>query len=128
MPGVRSGSAPVLDRCFVFGSNEGGIHGAGSALAAYKHHGAVWGVGHGLRGRCYGIPTKDARLKTLPLSKVEEYVRTFLLFAATMPNVEFNVVKIGCGLAGFSEAQIAPLFSEAPRNCKLPFGWRKGSM
>lgn len=112
---------------FVFGSNRAGRHGRGSALEALKHHGAKYGVGEGLQGNSYGIPTKGFKIEKLPLSEIAMHVTTFIRFAQEHQELEFRVVKIGCGLAGYREAQIAPLFAEAPDNCDLPDGWRLGS-
>ncbi len=109
---------------FVFGSNLAGRHGATSALTARCHYGAVYGVGVGRTGHAYAIPTKDHRLKVLPLDVVAEYVKDFLQYATNHPELEFFVVKIGCGLAGYKEEQIAPMFEGAPSNCILPNGWR----
>jgi hypothetical protein len=70
------------------------------------------------------IPTKDERLVTLPLERIAPYVRTFLDYAQAHPELEFMVTRIGCGLAGYSDDQIAPMFADAPNNCQLPMGWR----
>lgn len=109
---------------FVFGSNEAGVHGAGAARAALNDWGAVWGVGIGRAGRSYAIPTKDGDIQTLPLDKVQAYVQAFLAYAADSPDDIFLVTRIGCGLAGFEDKDIAPLFAGAPDNCYLPGGWR----
>lgn len=108
--------------CFVFGSNTKGIHGAGAAKAALDLYGAKWGVGQGLSGRSYAIPTKDDRIRTLPLNKVKQNVERFVKDATKNPQVTFYVTKIGCGLAGFSEHEIAPLFRGCLdlENVKLP--------
>lgn len=116
--------AKVRPSVFVFGSNESGIHGAGSAHEAFKNHGAVLGIGHGPRGSSYAIPTKDYKLDVLPLDIIECYVKIFLHYAKRRPQDTFNVVKIGCGLAGYKESEIAPMFKGAPTNCNLPEGWR----
>lgn len=108
---------------FVFGSNLAGRHGAGAALYARKHHGAVYGCGQGRTGNSYAIPTKDAQLKTLPLSRIQHYVGMFLEYAALNPHVRFKVTAIGTGLAGYSHAEIGPMFFDAPRNCALPQEW-----
>ncbi len=97
------------DGIFVFGSNEAGRHGAGAARDALQW-GAEYGCGHGLSGRTYAIPTKDANLKTLPLDRIQEYINTFHDFAADNQHLEFYVTKIGCGLAGYSVREIAKLF------------------
>lgn len=109
---------------FVFGSNLAGRHGKGAALYARQHRGAIYGQGEGLQGDSYAIPTKDAFLRTLPLAEIEARVRTFLTFARQF-NAQFAVTRIGCGLAGYTDAQIAPMFENAPDNCILPDGWRK---
>jgi len=105
---------------FVFGSNEGGRHGKGAALFARQNYGAVYGQGVGMHGNSYAIPTKDCRLSTLPLSRIETYVFEFKAFAAGHPRLHFNVTAIGCGLAGYKPEQIAPMFRDAPTNCELP--------
>lgn len=110
---------------FVFGSNEAGIHGAGAAKDAIMLYGAKMGVGRGPQGHSYAIPTKDRNIETLPLEKVAEYVQEFLDVARTRDDLTFVVTKIGCGLAGFTEEQIAPLFKGAPEHCLLPIGWRE---
>jgi hypothetical protein len=107
-------------RIFVFGSNLAGFHGAGSAAHAFKNHGARHGCGIGLRGSSYAIPTKDKDLQVLPLARIYGYVENFLDFAREHPEMEFDIVAIGCGLAGYKPAQIAPMFKSAPKNCKLP--------
>jgi hypothetical protein len=110
---------------FVFGSNLAGRHGAGSALAAVREHGAKWGQGTGLQGASYAIPTKDHGLRVLPLNHIKQFVDIFVQFAADHQEMTFNVVKVGCGLAGYREEEIAPLFAKAPGNCRLPEGWRR---
>lgn len=108
---------------FVFGSNQAGAHGAGAALVARRKFGALDGVGRGITGRCYAIPTKDRRIRTLPLYEISEFVSDFLAHAAANPNQSFLVTQIGCGLAGYNPAQIAPLFFQhgaPPHNVALP--------
>lgn len=105
---------------FCFGSNLRGIHGAGSAKAAYQDYGAVWGCGIGLQGDSYAIPTKDEFLDRLPLKCIGIHIENFLDFAAENSEMIFNIVAIGCGLAGFTAHQIAPMFKSAPANCILP--------
>jgi len=109
---------------FVFGSNLAGIHGAGAARCALEEHGAIWGQGIGMQGNSYGIPTKDAQIQTLVLREIAIHVFGFLAFARSHPELTFQVTRIGCGLAGYVDAEIAPMFSGAPDNCILPEGWR----
>ncbi len=107
-------------RIFVFGSNRSGRHGRGAALFARQRRGAVYGQGEGLQGGSYAIPTKDERIQTLPLGEIEAHVRRFLAYAADHPTMEFEVTPIGCGLAGYTPPEIAPMFRGAPANCVLP--------
>lgn len=105
---------------FVFGSNLAGRHGAGAALHAARYFGAEYGRAVGLQGNSYAIPTKDANLKTLPLEEIKRFVDEFLVFAKQHWNWTFEFSAIGCGLAGYSPADIAPMLRRAPGNCKLP--------
>lgn len=107
---------------FVFGSNLAGRHGAGAALYAKQNHGAIYGIGEGLQGNSYGIPTKDNNLNTLDLTAIASYVDQFIQFAQQNPNLKFNVTPIGCGLAGYKPKDIAPLFLKhsIPININLP--------
>jgi hypothetical protein len=108
---------------FVFGSNLAGRHGAGSALHAKRHHGAIQGQGVGFQGSSYAIPTKDSKLVTLPLDQIEPHVKTFISFALEHPELKFNIVRIGCGLAGYTDKEMAPMFKDCPSNCILPKEW-----
>lgn len=110
---------------FVFGSNLAGRHGKGAALFARNNHGAQYGVGVGRTGHAYAIPTKDQHIRTLPLTAIELHVVDFLEYARNHPELQFLVTKIGCGLAGYQEYQIAPFFKDAPDNCQLPDNWRQ---
>lgn len=113
------------DMVFVFGSNEAGRHGAGAAAYAHKQLGAEMGVSFGPTGNCFAIPTKDDRLKTLPLGDVRAYVQSFIKYAMSHPHLKFQVTQIGCGLAGFYPEQIAPMFTRAPMNCFFDLAWRQ---
>ena len=93
---------------FVFGSNLAGSHGGGAARQAYEHFGAVWGQGVGLQGRSYGIPTMQGGVET-----IRPYVDEFIAFAKEHPEYKFLVTRIGCGIAGFTTHEMAPLFAKA---------------
>ena len=93
---------------FVFGSNLAGFHGGGAARTAHTKFGAVWGEGVGLHGQTYAIPTMQGGVET-----IQPYVDDFLAFAQLHPELKFLVTEIGCGIAGFSVAEIAPLFRRA---------------
>ena len=110
---------------FVFGSNLSGLHGAGAALAAKQHWGAAQGCGVGRRGMSYAIPTKNWNVSdSLSVEQIKVHVEALLKYASDNPQLKFLVSKIGCGLAGFAENEIAPLWAGAPGNCELPDGWR----
>ncbi|MCL2074019.1 MAG: hypothetical protein FWH18_08865 [Marinilabiliaceae bacterium] len=93
---------------FVFGSNLSGFHGGGAAAIAHKKFGAIWGQGVGLHGQTYAIPTMQGGVET-----IKPYVDEFLVFAKEHPELKFLVTEIGCGIAGFSVDEIAPLFRAA---------------
>lgn len=105
---------------FVFGSNTAGRHGAGAALHAKRHYGAIYGRGEGIQGSSYAIPTKDHNLKVLSLDKIKAYVDNFIKYANSNKDLIFMVTRIGCGLAGYKDSDIAPMFKDAPDNCILP--------
>lgn len=114
---------PTSNKIFVFGSNLAGVHGAGAAKYAHKDLGAKWGRCEGISGRTYAIPTKDCDLETLQLELVHMFVVRFVWFAKCHPQMQFFVTRIGCGFAGFTDKEIAPMFADAPDNCELPIGW-----
>lgn len=105
---------------FVFGSNLAGSHGGGAAWLAYERFGAVWGQGVGLQGQSYGIPTMQGGVET-----IRPYVDEFIAFAATHTEYLFLVTRIGCGIAGFTPQEMAPLFAKAidMENVLLPKGF-----
>lgn len=113
------------NQVFVFGSNLTGRHGKGAALIAAKNFYAKRGIGVGPTGNCYAIPTKDQKLNTLSLFSIEQYIFYFKEYAEDNPMLEFLVTKVGCGLAGYSDEQIAPLFLGSPDNCVFSENWRK---
>ncbi len=92
---------------FVFGSNLQGMHGGGAARLAYDKFGAIWGQGVGLQGQSYGIPTMHGGVDA-----IKPYVDEFIEFAKSHPELTFLVTRIGCGIAGFRDEEIAPLFKE----------------
>lgn len=112
-----------MTEIFVFGSNLAGRHGAGAALYARKHRGAIYGQGTGLQGESYGIPTKDESIRTRGLVEIEKSVMQFLRFAESRPDLTFDITPIGCGLAGYKRAQIKPMFEGMPANCRFNNTW-----
>lgn len=115
---------PSENVIFVFGSNLAGRHGRGSAYVAKVKWHARQGEGEGRTGQAYAIPTKDHQLKVMRFDLIKAYVGDFIQYAKDHPHLRFHVVKVGCGLAGFSEERMKPLFRDAPSNCDLPEGWR----
>ena len=105
------------DEIFVFGSNLQGWHGGGAARLAHTAFGAEWGVGAGPVGRSYAIPTMQGGVET-----IRPYVDAFVEYARERCELVFLVTEIGCGIAGFTPRQIAPLFREALTlpNVRLP--------
>lgn len=114
-----------MEAIFVFGSNEAGRHGGGAARFAAIHHGAEYGNGEGLQGTSYAIPTKDHQIETLSLDAIRQYVGRFVAFAESTPGTVYHVTQIGCGLAGLTPEQIAPMFADAPANCQFSTAWAK---
>lgn len=109
-PFVRKYSPERIDslaprQIFVFGSNEQGHHHGGAARAACERFGAVWGKGVGLSGRTYAIPTMQGGVET-----IRPYVDDFISYARNRPELTYLVTRIGCGIAGFKDEEIAPLF------------------
>lgn len=117
---------------FVFGSNEGGIHGAGAAAAAFNSHGAIWGKGVGHHGNSYAIPTKGTYSSgkglfvgsTLPMEAIDWYINEFLAYALKNPELTFQVTRIGCGLAGLKDEDVAPLFVGGQSNVFYDTAWK----
>lgn len=111
-----------LSECeiFVFGSNLAGQHGGGAARMAYRHFGAEWGVGVGLTGKCYAIPTMHGGLDA-----IRPYVDDFIRYAKEHPNNRFLLTRVGCGIAGFKDRDMAELFKEALEipNITIPKEW-----
>ena len=93
---------------FVFGSNIDGMHGGGAAAVASRFFGAIWGKGVGLQGQSYAIPTIPGTPRD-----IKPYVDEFIQFAKDNPDKVFLVTRIGCGIAGFTEADMAPLLADA---------------
>jgi hypothetical protein len=121
----NDGTLPANGEVFVFGSNLAGGHGKGAALAAKQCYGAKYGAacGYMLGDRpgehCYAIPTKDVKLRTLPLDEIEYHVSQFrkTVSDSDLSGHTFFVTRIGCGLAGYNDAEIAPMFAGFPDNC-----------
>ena len=108
---------------FVFGSNLDGYHAGGAARVAQEEYGALSGMGFGFAGQSYAIPTVGHGFGRLPLATVRSYIDRFIDFASSRADLEFQVTRIGCGIAGFADGEIAPLFAEAPVNCLFDEAW-----
>ena len=111
---------------FVFGSNLLGHHGGGSARIAYEKFDATWGVGIGHTGQSYAIPTCGAPggQPKLSLEEIKTYVQDLIQFANDNPHITFFVTRIGCGIAGNKDEDIAPLFIGFPINVDFPIEWQ----
>lgn len=121
------------DKIFVFGSNLSGRHGKGAAKLAKSWFGAVNGIGEGITGNTYALPTKDHNLESLPLDTIQNHINIFLEHTTKNPNTQFMITRLGCGLAGYKDEEIAELFYnfftkndiEKPANILLPFIWEQ---
>ena len=111
---------------FVFGSNKAGIHGAGAAKIAREQHGAETGIGEGIVGNSYALPTKGYQIEKLPLLEIQNSVNRFIEEAEfwALRGAEFQVTRVGCGLAGHKDSDIAPMFKAAPDNCFFDEKWK----
>ena len=111
----------ALNEVFVFGSNALGMHHGGAARIAYNEFGAEWGNGEGLQGQSYAIPTMEGEHSTMLA------VNRFTDYAKEHPELKFLVTPIGCGIAGYSPEEIAPMFKEAAalENVYLPISFWK---
>ncbi len=108
---------------FVFGSNKQGFHIGGAAHFALLNFGAIYGGEEGIQGQSYAIPTVDLSKNTeIPLSEIENHVDDFIDYAMRRLGLVFLVTEIGCGIAGFTPEQIAPMFKKAvgKNNIRLP--------
>lgn len=111
---------------FVFGSNEAGIHGAGAAKVARYQFGAKLGFYNGVMGNSYAIPTKDFNIKVLSLENIRKYIEVFVKYTVDNPQKKFWITRVGCGLAGYKDIQIAPLFKGVNKeNTSIPDRWIK---
>ena len=112
---------------FVFGSNLAGIHGAGAAATAHFQFGAVYGQGVGFTGKAYAVPTKDYRLRVLPLQVIEQHIEEFVRWTITESKNSqepawYFVTAVGTGLSRYQHKDIAPFFKECV-NCWFPTTW-----
>ena len=113
---------------FVFGSNELGIHGGGAARVARNQHGAVLHQGFGPQGNSFAIPTCSKPTGEpgfeIAVDRLFYYIKCFIFYATMYPELGFQVTKVGCGLAGWSDEQVAPMFITAPENCLFDTDWK----
>lgn len=124
----KDGTLPQNGEVFVFGSNLAGIHGAGAAKVAAEKFGAQYGDGKGwMKGfKSYAIPTKGVMMNVLPLHMIQDDVEQFVRLTNDdfVLNNGYFVTRVGCGLAGYKDEQIAPMFKGA-RNCSFAEEWRQ---
>lgn len=121
----RDGTLPKGDEIFVFGSNLAGRHGKGAALVAKKKFYAKQFVCYGRTGYAFALPTKNHQLETLSLREIHKWVRQFRDYAKEHKELTFFVTRVGCGLAGYKDSQIAPMFRGATRRCNMPLEWKE---
>lgn len=111
---------------FVFGSNLEGHHAGGAALRAFESFGAEWGIGEGLTGSCYALPTLDEKMLKLGSGELHCVKHAFYRCVRAHPDLTFLLTKVGCGIAGYEELLIRKLFEDASKykNIVLPEEWR----
>lgn len=116
-----------MRQIFVFGSNLAGRHGRGAAREAYKYHGAEYGIGEGLTGDSYALPTKDTNLRVRSLEDIENSVSKFLNFADGNPDLLFFTTPFGTGYAGYTIKEILSTFNieDVPNNVLFTASWFK---
>ncbi|MGJ9414136.1 hypothetical protein ACHAAC_15645 [Aeromicrobium sp. CF4.19] len=105
------------DEVFVFGSNASGAHGGGAALVAHRTFDAEWGVGEGLTGSTYALPTMEGP------DAFRAAAERFVAVAREHPELTFLLTKVGCGIAGHAEDEVRPWFADTPPNVVKPAGW-----
>lgn len=110
---------------FVFGSNMLGHHGGGAAIQAMEQFGAEWGINEGLTGRCYAFPTLEREMTKRGMRALQNSRDRLFATARALPEYTFLLTKVGCGIAGYTEDEIKPLFKDAPANIKLPKDWEE---
>jgi hypothetical protein len=120
----KDGTLPQNGEVFVFGANLAGIHGAGAAKVALEKFGAEMGK-FGLVGKSWGIPTKGNFMNVLPLDNISVSVNIFVTVTNTkaFENTQWFVTRVGCGLAGYKDEDIAPMFKGA-KNCSFAETWK----
>ena len=112
------------DTVFVFGSNMAGQHAGGAARTAKEFFGAVEGVGRGWAGQSFAIPTMNEHLQQMPLSQIQHYVDDFKIYAKNHPKMKYFLTSIGCGIAGYTVEEIAPMFKGIAHNVIFPASFR----
>ena len=121
---------PKNGEVFVFGSNLAGRHGKGAALIARQRFGARYGVGEGFMeassgASCYAVPTKDHHIRSMPLEQIIPYINELKSLACgAIKDKTFFITRVGCGLAGNRDEDVAPLFADFPPNCIFPDEWK----
>lgn len=112
------------DTVFVFGSNLAGTHAGGAAKIALQHFGAVKGAGRGWAGQSYAIPTMNEHLQQMPLSQIEHYINDFKIYTKNHPKIKYFITAVGCGVAGYKVAEIAPMFKGISKNVIFPISFK----
>lgn len=112
------------DTVFVFGSNMAGTHQGGAAKTALLNFGAMKGVGRGWSGQSFAIPTMNEHLQQMPLSQIQHYVDDFKIYTKNHPKTKYFITAVGCGVAGYTVEEIAPMFKGISHNVILPVSFR----
>ena len=108
---------------FVYGSDFNGSTNSGAAMFAHKYYGAQQGIGDGPNGQSYALPIKNEASRNLSLQDINYNVRNFIAYAKERRDLFFMVTRIGCGVGGYDDNTIAPMFNKVPDNVWLPGKW-----
>ena len=120
---------------FVFGSNPEGRHGAGAAKIAVTQFGAKYGIGEGLVGDSYALPTKDLRVKenkglrSISKEEIINNISNLYKTAKQNPNKKFAIAYTNVeqsSLNGYTGIEMADMFKEAgliPNNIYFSNAW-----
>ena len=132
--------APEEGIIFVFGSNPRGIHGAGSARVARLQFGAIYGVGEGLQGSAYALPTTNLGIEgkrngLMPPDEIVGHIKKMYQCATENPDKIFKVAYRNAPnevtLCGYSGADLQKMFKAAgpiPENVWFSEEWAKGGI
>ena len=129
---------PEPNTIFVFGSNPQGRHGAGAAYTAHIFFKAQYGIGEGLTGNSYALPTKELRGeysdyaicgKSMCSDKIINNIKKLYECCKQNPDKKFKVAYRNVdnkSLNGYTGIEMMSFFKEAgeyPENIYFSKEW-----